>query len=253
MPAAGTPYQFGQLVLTQFDLCHHSYLIQYKNMFDLGCQGPDLLFFYRPYHKNMVSCLGGALHRDSGATLFAPLVERRKYWTESLTAYLMGMCCHYALDAACHPLINQLAPTSMEHKLLEAALDRLVFDQHHITAPRQEMLPKSVDVSALQAVYPQMSPSILKESVRSIRNYNQLLEHTKLVSILERLLGVSGVFSSMCVPNSVAQDAPAQQVLPLVSAAIPHALRLMTLIGAEYISEDMLDREMEKNFEGETP
>ncbi len=253
MPAAGAHYQFGQLVLAQLDLCHCSCLPQYKNMFDLGCQGPDLLFFYRPYHKNMVACLGGALHRDSGAALFAPLVERRKMWTAPLTAYLLGVCCHYALDSACHPLIDQLAPSSTQHRVLEAALDRLVFDQYGIYAPRQELLPKKVDLSALQTSYPQLNPSILKESACSIRWYNHLLEHPKLVISLEKLLGKQGAFSSMCVPESVEADDTARQVLPLFEGAIPHALRLIALLLDQDSTEALLYREMEKNFEGVTP
>ncbi len=250
MPAAGAHYQFGQLILQQCPPSIAQHIHSNKAMFDVGTQGPDLLFFYRPYHKNPVSQLGHAIHSRSGHHLLLPLLPERESWSPPLIAYLLGLCCHYSLDRSCHPLIMELAPSNVEHQQIEAALDRLVFDRHAITTPRHKMVPTHVDIAALQQIYPQLIRSQLKEATLSLHYYNLLLEHPRLVGGLERLLGKSGSFSPMCLPTQVAADAPAHQILPLFDGCIDSTLHLMSLLLDGNTHDDTLLNHMKQNYEG---
>lgn len=250
MPAAGTHYHFAQLVLHQCPPPIAQVILAEKDMFDLGAQGPDLLFFYRPYRKTPISQLGHSIHSRSGDYLLLPILSQRTSWSPALTAYLLGLCCHYGLDRTCHPLIIALAPSNVEHQRIESALDRLVFDHYAITIPRYKMLPRGGDISALQAVYSQLTPAQLRECVRSTHGYNHLLEHPRLVTALEGLLGKRGKFSEMCLPATVAEDAPAHQILPLFHRAIPSTLKLLELLMDPEMSDETLLAEMNLNYEG---
>lgn len=253
MPAAGAHYQFGQLVQASCSPAVAQAISIHQAMFDLGTQGPDILFFYRPYSKNPISRLGGTIHSHSGHHLLLPLLPERENWSAPLTAYLLGLCCHYSLDSACHPRINQLAPTTKEHQRIEAALDRLVFDSYHLTAPRHHMVPTGVDIPTLQAVYPELTRVLLKEAAASLHHYNRLLEHPKLVSTLEGILGKTGAFSLMCVPKAVPSQDDVHQLLPLFHQAIPQACRLLSILLDKATTDDTLLREMNLNYEGVTP
>ncbi len=253
MPAAGAHYQFGQMVLRQCPPHVAQRIQQEKGMFDLGTQGPDILFFYRPYSKNPIAQLGGSIHRKGGHHLFLPLLPHRDSWSPALTAYLLGVCCHYGLDRLCHSLIDVIAPSHLQHQEIEAALDRLIFDQQGVTLPRQKMIPKAVDIPALQTVYDQLTKGQLREAAHSLRWYTHLLEHPRLLTTLEGISGKRGAFSPMCVPPQVASDAPAHQVLALFPTALEDTLRLMTIILDQETTEDDLLREMKLNYEGVTP
>ncbi len=253
MPAAGAHYQFGQLVQASASPAVTQAISSHQAMFDLGTQGPDILFFYRPYSKNPISRLGHILHSHSGHHLLLPLLPERSDWSPALTAYLLGLCCHYILDSRCHPRINQLAPTTKQHQRIEAALDRLVFDSYHLTAPRHHMAPTKVDIPALQAVYSELTRGQLREAAASLHHYNHLLEHPRLVSTLEGIAGKPGAFSLMCVPPEIAPEDSVHQLLPLFQAAIPQACRLLAILLDTATNDDTLLREMNLNYEGVTP
>ena len=40
------------------------------NLYNIGLQGPDILFFYQPLKKNPVNTLGNQLHQDIARAFF---------------------------------------------------------------------------------------------------------------------------------------------------------------------------------------
>ena len=63
MPASYTHQCFGDDLLRYMNSDHKTLIKQYKNLFNLGLQGPDLLFYYHPLKKNRVQDIGIKMHQ----------------------------------------------------------------------------------------------------------------------------------------------------------------------------------------------
>ena len=54
MPALYAHDRFGEKVSEKSDGELKNIIFKYYNQYEVGLQGPDILFFYRPYHGNDV-------------------------------------------------------------------------------------------------------------------------------------------------------------------------------------------------------
>lgn len=109
--------------------------------FYLGAQGPDILFYHHSLFSSPISAVGHAMHSSRIARAFAAFVrEAVRLNTPEAMSYLLGLCCHYALDSTVHPFVayisnqvlNPLYPTkspSALHNLCESELDRMVIER----------------------------------------------------------------------------------------------------------------------------
>lgn len=130
MPAATTHVEMAKEVyaLSAYLQSH----ITDKQMFYLGSQGPDLLFF------NRASILPGSTKKYGNLMHVAKVKEVIHYFEDYskndplLRSYFLGYLCHYCLDSIAHPLIYGVAhalhtesgPSEGEiHVTLESAID----------------------------------------------------------------------------------------------------------------------------------
>ncbi len=250
MPAVMTHYQLGKLVLEQLNPKERALIKQHREMFDLGTQGPDLLFFYRPYGKNHISSHGHILHSEEAQGFLEHLYHIRKLEDQALTAYVMGVCCHYALDRQAHPYVNEYAPTPAEHQRMESSLDRLVIDEYEISEKRYKVLPrKRIHVGALKKVYPQVKKKELKEAAIWMRCMNVILDYKVVMTIIERLTGKKGMYTSLCVPRFV-EHPYTTALVPCFQKAIPDACELIHLYGDQNTTKEAFQKVTQHNFEG---
>ena len=127
MPGLYAHYTFGQkvkkLLPEEMQVCIESY----KDEFDLGLQGPDVLFFYRPYRMNPIRHLGHRIHKKPMAFYMEnmlPLV-REKGVDSPECAYLLGFVCHFMLDSGAHPYVNQMKKeTKIWHIEMEGEFEK---------------------------------------------------------------------------------------------------------------------------------
>lgn len=136
MPAATTHVAFAKDVLRlNPDLKQN---ISNLQMFTLGSQGPDLLFFSR------ASILPGSLKKFGNLMHEHKVYEVIHYFEEyakndaDLQSYIAGYLCHYALDSTVHPLVyavtssickNDKDKESEVHVGLEAEIDVWILHQ----------------------------------------------------------------------------------------------------------------------------
>ena len=111
MPAATTHVEFAKDVYRTMDedlklrVCN-------KQMFWLGSQGPDMLFFSK------ASVLPGSLHKYGNLMHDEKVPEFMEFFGHwiaddpDLVSYYMGFICHYALDSTAHPLSMKAPPMS---------------------------------------------------------------------------------------------------------------------------------------------
>ena len=113
-----------------------------REAFNLGCLGPDPLFFYRPVLPNAARREGLEMHHESAAPVFARLARALGSGIPEAEGYAAGFLCHFALDAACHPYVNaRAAEGTVAHLAVEAELDRSLMENRGLPARGQVYLP----------------------------------------------------------------------------------------------------------------
>lgn len=132
MPAAYAHYRFGQLVLSRLPAEKQKIIQAHRDLYDLGLQGPDLLFHYRPLRHDPQKGTGSRMHEAPAEAFFRPAGEQlcRSRDSDALLAYLRGFLCHFALDFHCHPYIDAAeAAGGPGHLAMEADFDRSLLEE----------------------------------------------------------------------------------------------------------------------------
>lgn len=107
MPAATTHVEMAKDVLRTAPYLES--MITDKQMFYLGSQGPDLLFFNRAsILPGSTKKYGNLMHVDKVPEVIA-YFERYATKSEKLKSYFLGYLCHYCLDSTVHPLVYAIA------------------------------------------------------------------------------------------------------------------------------------------------
>lgn len=202
MPDCVAHYCFGQDVLGLLDAEPKACAAAHKEEFDMGLQGPDIFFSYKPWRKNSVRRYGAKWHRQSAASMFGPLLAAAPKGAQ--LSYLLGLICHFALDACCHPYINQNSPRPGDHDRIEAAYDRYLLLQHSGIRSRASLVRAAgLDLHALSACWPDMPQRLVKTCVRSMCFFLWLLDKKWPVVALETLIARPRSFSTLSMPKSV--------------------------------------------------
>lgn len=141
MPAFVSHYRFASEVFTHACPEISQSISAAPAAFYLGAQGPDILFYHHSIFSSPISAAGHAMHQSRIARSFAAFIrEASRLNTPAAKSYLLGLCCHYALDSTVHPFIqyisnqvlNPLYPTKSPdalHNLCENELDRMMIER----------------------------------------------------------------------------------------------------------------------------
>lgn len=112
-------------------------LLRYRQVFNLGTQGPDIFFYYRvwPWTNNHgVRDIGDTMH-EKNVTLFFKealnyMVNANENIKPMLTAYICGYGCHYSLDSNTHPYIfYRTGEDSAFHRHFETSIDFIMLQR----------------------------------------------------------------------------------------------------------------------------
>lgn len=113
MPNLVTHYLCGLEAIKLIDNKECKELIQRNiNVFNLGVQGPDILFYYGiwPWSpKTQYGSIGQEFHISRVNLVFRKIIDyisaQKGYVKDILTVYFMGFLCHNCLDSMTHPYI----------------------------------------------------------------------------------------------------------------------------------------------------
>ncbi|WP_053374693.1 zinc dependent phospholipase C family protein [Paenibacillus sp. FJAT-27812] len=136
MPNVWAHFIFGQLV---FEKLGESALLQtdeQKNIFNMGCQGPDFLFYHRffPWQRSLaLNRLGTEMHnRNCGPVLVEmldcvngrPACPKRP---DSSILYTLGFVLHHILDRNLHPYVfSKSGFRKWDHQRFEIMMDTVI-------------------------------------------------------------------------------------------------------------------------------
>lgn len=232
MPALVTHYNFAQSVLQTAQPHLRAAASNDRMAFYWGSQGPDPLFFYHPLFKNPVSSLGRKMHEGRIARTFSVMVRQCAQTQDpSAMAYLLGFCCHYALDRTIHPFVTYVVnyrldpqyPTlshSPLHNLCESEMDRIVIENRlkassasfrayqllSVSKSAERAASQLLSIAAWKSYGERLTPHTVSSSMRSMlrtqrRLYSLSGRPAILLSSLERLTGSPGIISTLIRPT----------------------------------------------------
>ncbi|SMC47166.1 zinc dependent phospholipase C family protein [Papillibacter cinnamivorans] len=202
MPACAAHYQFGQDVLHRLDEHWKSCALAHKREYDIGLQGPDPFFYYKPYRRNEVVRYGEERHGLPACRMFVPILE--KVHEGAALSYMMGLICHYSLDKTCHPYVFAHCKTIDQHEQMESAFDRQILSARGWTEPRYLCLnPDGLDYPAMASLWPGMDGETLRKCVKSQRRLIRLLDYKRVLKVCQTVINKPGRFTAMSLPSCV--------------------------------------------------
>ncbi len=248
MPAIAAHYQLGQMALALLPNDLASPLKDEQPLFALGCQGPDLLFYYQPWHQNPISSYGHFLHNQKAADFIAPLLNSRTL-TKKQQAYLAGFICHYALDKAAHPLINRLKPDGIGHRFIESAFDYIIIEKFNLSKQRQNYLNHHYcKKEILAGIYPTIPAKKLGQAAFSFHHITAFIGHPGPVAVAEKILNMKQLISSLALPQNLANNHQAYQIYPLFEQSVTEAVNLLGYFCRQDYQQLIVN--LNYNFEG---
>ncbi|MGO4543299.1 zinc dependent phospholipase C family protein [Paenibacillus sp. 2TAB23] len=136
MPNVWAHFIFGQLVLERLGESELLQLKEHKNMFNLGCQGPDFLFYHRffPWQRSAaLNRLGTEMHNISCGPVLVELLDSvngRKACPKSpdpSILYTLGFVLHHILDRNLHPYVfSKSGFRKWDHQRFEIMMDTII-------------------------------------------------------------------------------------------------------------------------------
>lgn len=263
MPNYYAHLSLGAQVLSQLPQELSLLLNRERSAFDLGCLGPDPLFFYRPTLPNPVRREGVAMHARSALPVFGRLREAVEEDAPMSAGYAAGFLCHLALDSACHGWIDRRAAEgTVTHLAMEAEFDRLLMERDDLVSLGRSYLPPmpSGEVFAAAArAYQHTSPKQLEEGYRSMRRdtalFARLSGHrlsrpaNRAVGALPGLKALQGIFLTADSHDAYAESNEylTRQLAATVEAAAKQTQRFFQVAESGAPLDPWLDRDFKGN------
>lgn len=147
MPDLTTHFMFGEQLFDLLDPALAQLVSEYRTVYSVGTQGPDLLFFCKTkLGKSPLPRYASMLHRQktTDILLFCKAYTASKQKTTEypiLAAYVTGFFSHYFLDRAMHPYVYYLTERRQGngysknqhavHAQIEAEIDSILYRLFH--------------------------------------------------------------------------------------------------------------------------
>ncbi len=266
MPSIAAHYYFGQETARLVKAGNpemDQVIEQNKSAFDLGLQGPDLLFYFKPYTRNRITAMGSDMHWQPAANSIEPAVQKIREAGQDgkAMAYLLGYTCHFILDSSLHGEIAENAPDMRAHFSLEAEIDRQIIQWNYSPRPqafkRHRFVQNGIkDIDFLKLIYPGVEMRELKKCMKGFVFYIKLLTcknemKKKLLENLEALIYKESPFTAMIVDkraNKAYRDL-AEQLCKKMKTILPEGVIALENVYASVRYAEPLSGIFHKNFE----
>ena len=211
MPAFYAHYHFGEVVLKELKSNVRQIILAHRELFDIGVQGPDLFFYYKPLKKNEVNAFGSTMHYTNASVFFE---KTRHYMAkyndhkDAMLSYLLGFLAHFCLDCIDHPYVAKKVEVSgVSHFAIESEYDRhLMAVDNRPQGAVNEIKPTSFNAMIIQRFFPEFSLKTVLTSIKSIKRYNNILlvrNPVKAASLLKamELIGAQNFSDHLITPQ----------------------------------------------------
>ena len=184
MPSTYAHYHFGDLAYPSLSTELKSTITKYRDLFNIGVHGPDILFYTEPYHKCPISQRGFDMHGELASDFFSQAkvaYQNRSNNKEAMQAYLLGFLTHFCLDTTDHPYIEaKIHASNVSHTLIEVEYDRhlLVQDGYEDPLSRdlvQHIKPTTFNADIIQTFFSEFSVKDIESTLKQMVFYIHLL------------------------------------------------------------------------------
>jgi len=123
---------FGREVLRSIEASERLELQEWKTAFQLGCQGPDFLFYdhYLPWQTSTsLNKLGTMMHSSNCGPFLISMFEEvgKRPLQDPASAYAVGFLLHHILDRHLHPFVfSRSGFKKWHHQRFETAMDSVI-------------------------------------------------------------------------------------------------------------------------------
>ena len=241
MPAVYAHRRFGEKVLAacQNDVARTA-IESFPDLYRIGLQGPDILFYYDPLRKNAYKTAGNAMHDAPAAPFFGMAADRVSGRPEgqALLSYLLGFICHFALDSECHSYIEyEIGRSGHGHIAIETALEGTLMEADGVdwrsVNPAGYIAVNEITARTIARVMPAGREQV-RTCLSNMKLYNRLVMPGGPVknALAESVLRLSGKWEPLGELLIVTLDRPAYaascaELERLAEGAVPVALELM--------------------------
>lgn len=175
MPSVYAHYRMGLALLPTFPADIRRTIGRFRRLFDVGLHGPDIFLYYNPVLPTAVGSLGSKYHAQTGREFFQRVCRvARLEKSEAAQAYIYGVLCHYALDSALHPYVNEQAALSgVTHGQIEAEFDRFLLEKDGKIPPESQDFSPHLNLTpgecaTVAKFYPGASARQVRDSLRNM-------------------------------------------------------------------------------------
>ena len=223
MPTTYAHDLFGQKVYRQLPENMKKIIRENGELYRIGLHGPDIFFYYFIF-KNHVSGVGYRMHKEKAAAFFQEgMAQVRERKDEALLAYLLGFGCHYMLDSACHPYVNQMADEGVvPHIVLEKEFDRVLMEEtgkdpdHYY--PACGIVPRMEYARVIHRAMPLVKTVNIYISVKMMKlltNFMVCDDHGRKRRIIGKLLSFGGKSVGSVIEHFMTAEAVEQAKAPM--------------------------------------
>ena len=169
VPGLITHYICGEAVINGLPGDIQDILLNGRQLYNLGCQGPDMFFYYLPgLLKRNIKNLGVDMHRTHVGDFFSYMLDSQKAAGDAerrmIFAYICGYLTHYTLDCNAHPYVyyksgfhikGDKTPRlrySVRHRSFETAIDVLMLKMMSGEQPADKKLWQLIKAEKAQAL-----------------------------------------------------------------------------------------------------
>ncbi len=151
-----------------------------EKLYNLGAQGPDILFYYKPWNPfgGSIREAGQKMHHTATAKFFRDAISSLNTMTgsdyESMLVYILGFLCHYFCDKSAHPYVNSMIESGcythdgnrkkLSHYQIEATIDSVLWIEEKRTAATSTKVGELIRTEAMADVIPEFISKYIYET-----------------------------------------------------------------------------------------
>lgn len=264
MPAAYAHHRFGEACLETMPPKMKAVCTKYRELFDIGVHGPDILFYYNPLSSNKVNGHGQELHSWTGAQFFE--ISKYSYKEHAnksaMIAYLLGFLAHFTLDSSCHDFINEEAEESgLSHNLIESQYEVYLMEKDGEDPMKVDRSAPLKPTGGNTGIIARFFPFDEKEIQKSLKGQKTVLhlfyspaeKKKKIVRKAISALHVKGDFSDLFLDTTHIEECEQMNDIIWIrqKAALALYPKLMKNLVRFLCDKEELDSYFNYDFEGE--
>ncbi len=263
MPGFYAHHRFGREVISCLRKDLRETAERHRRQFDIGLQGPDLFFFYKPYRKNRVVIYGHQLHKQSALPFFErglSVIERCGVSGKEY-AYLLGFICHFILDSQCHGYVNAMVlETGVEHLEIEEEFEKYLLredGENPVAFSVADLVPRDGETAAAIApFYEGISEKIAADSLADLQKVKKLLTAPGAFKqgTINGAMRLSGHYRQLKGLMNQRKDNPAceetnRQLFTIFEEAVPLAAAMIESYDESLRTGSSLAKRFDRGFE----